>query len=177
MRGRLCPAVHRTQAVGKEAQRPLCGNRRVQLGALCIFTYVGAEVAIGSNLIAYLSDQSVMGLALEAAGKLVAMYWLGALAGRLLGGFILRLAKPARRIAPPVVHQDVEGREAFNVVPPHRRDEQRIARLQFSNQRLLQRLGKARVGGEIGGMKIDHAHRAADRSGQRRGHLHPRATA
>ncbi len=74
----------------------LTGNRRVQLGALCIFTYVGAEVAIGSNLIAYLSDQSVMGLALEAAGKLVAMYWLGALAGRLLGGFILRLAKPGR---------------------------------------------------------------------------------
>ncbi|MEQ1494268.1 MAG: sugar MFS transporter [Novosphingobium sp.] len=71
-------------------------NRRVQLGALCIFTYVGAEVAIGSNLMAYLGDSSVMGLGLEAAGKLVAMYWLGALAGRLLGGFILRLAKPGR---------------------------------------------------------------------------------
>ena len=71
-------------------------NRRVQLGALCIFMYVGAEVAIGSNLIAYLGDASVMGLGLEAAGKLVAMYWLGALVGRLLGGFILRLAKPGR---------------------------------------------------------------------------------
>lgn len=71
-------------------------NRRVQLGALCIFTYVGAEVAIGSNLIAYLGEASVMGLGLEAAGKLVAMYWLGALIGRLLGGFILRLAKPGR---------------------------------------------------------------------------------
>ncbi|MBN8500967.1 MAG: sugar MFS transporter [Sphingomonadales bacterium] len=71
-------------------------NRRVQLGALCIFTYVGAEVAIGSNLIAYLGQDSVMGLGLEEAGKLVAMYWLGALVGRLLGGFILRLAKPGR---------------------------------------------------------------------------------
>lgn len=71
-------------------------NRRVQLGALCIFTYVGAEVAIGSNLIAYLGEQSVMGLGLEAAGKLVAMYWLGALFGRLAGGFILRMAKPGR---------------------------------------------------------------------------------
>lgn len=74
-------------------------NRRVQLGALCIFTYVGAEVAIGSNLIAYLGQDSVMGLGLEAAGKLVAIYWLGALAGRLLGGFILRLAKPGRVLA------------------------------------------------------------------------------
>ncbi|MBX9645342.1 MAG: sugar MFS transporter [Novosphingobium sp.] len=71
-------------------------NRRVQWGALCIFTYVGAEVAIGSNLMAYLGDQSVMGLGLEAAGKLVAMYWAGALVGRLLGGFVLRLAKPGR---------------------------------------------------------------------------------
>ena len=71
-------------------------NRRVQLGALGIFTYVGAEVAIGSNLIAYLGEQSVMGLGLEAAGKLVAMYWLGALIGRLAGGFILRIFKPGR---------------------------------------------------------------------------------
>ncbi|MFM5954425.1 MAG: sugar MFS transporter [Novosphingobium sp.] len=74
----------------------LKSNRRVQLGALGIFTYVGAEVAIGSNLIAYLGDQSVMGLSLENAGKLVAYYWLGALIGRLAGGFILRLAKPGR---------------------------------------------------------------------------------
>ena len=71
-------------------------NRRVQLGALGIFTYVGAEVAIGSNLIAYLGDQSVMGLGLEAAGKLVAYYWLGALIGRLAGGFILRMFAPGR---------------------------------------------------------------------------------
>jgi FHS family L-fucose permease-like MFS transporter len=74
----------------------LMHNRRVQLGALCIFTYVGAEVAIGSNLIAYLGQDSVMGLGLEAAGKLVAIYWLGALIGRLAGGFILRLAAPGK---------------------------------------------------------------------------------
>lgn len=74
----------------------LKSNRRVQLGALGIFTYVGAEVAIGSNLIAYLGDQRTMGLGLEAAGKLVAYYWLGALLGRLAGGFILRLFKPGR---------------------------------------------------------------------------------
>ncbi len=77
----------------------LTHNRRVQLGALSIFTYVGAEVAIGSNLIAYLGDPGVMGLDLQAAGKLVAIYWLGALIGRLLGGFILRLAKPGRVLA------------------------------------------------------------------------------
>src|SRR3546814_17520649 len=74
----------------------LTHNRRVQFGALCIFVYVGAEVAIGSNLMAYLAEPSVLGLGLQAAGKLVAMYWLGALGGCLLGGFILRLAQPGR---------------------------------------------------------------------------------
>ena len=74
----------------------LLTNRRVQLGALCIFTYVGAEVAIGSNMIAYLGEQSVLGLGLEDAGKLVAFYWGGAMIGRLVGGFVLRMFKPGR---------------------------------------------------------------------------------
>lgn len=74
----------------------LMTNRRVQLGALCIFMYVGAEVAIGSNMIAYLSEQSVMGLGLEEAGKLVAFYWGGAMIGRLVGGFVLRMFRPGR---------------------------------------------------------------------------------
>ena len=68
----------------------------MQLGALCIFNYVGAEVAIGSNMIAYFGDPDVMGLGLEEAGKLVAFYWGGAMIGRLLGGFVLRMFKPGR---------------------------------------------------------------------------------
>lgn len=71
-------------------------NQRVRFGALCIFMYVGAEVAIGSNLIAYLSDQSVMGLSLVEGGKLVAYYWGGAMIGRFVGGFVLRMFKPGR---------------------------------------------------------------------------------
>jgi FHS family L-fucose permease-like MFS transporter len=71
-------------------------NRRVQLGALCIFMYVGAEVAIASNMIAYFSDKSVAGLTLSQAGDLVAFYWGGAMIGRLVGGFVLRMFKPGR---------------------------------------------------------------------------------
>jgi FHS family L-fucose permease-like MFS transporter len=71
-------------------------NPRVRFGALCIFTYVGAEVAIGSNLIAYLGDKSVMGLSLLDAGRLVAYYWGGAMIGRLVGGFVLRMFRPGR---------------------------------------------------------------------------------
>lgn len=74
----------------------LLSNRRVQLGALCIFMYVGAEVAIGSNMMAYLSDKGVMGLSLLDAGRLVSYYWLGAMIGRLVGGFILRMFAPGK---------------------------------------------------------------------------------
>lgn len=71
-------------------------NPRVRFGAICIFAYVGAEVAIGSNLIAYLGESSVMGLSLVEGGKLVAYYWLGAMIGRLVGGFVLRMFAPGR---------------------------------------------------------------------------------
>ncbi|MDE2435168.1 MAG: sugar MFS transporter [Sphingomonadales bacterium] len=71
-------------------------NRRVQFGALCIFTYVGAEVAIGSNLRDYLMTDSVLGLPKLDAAKLVAFYWGGAMIGRLVGGFILRMFRPGR---------------------------------------------------------------------------------
>src|SRR3546814_15945488 len=37
-------------------------NRRVQFGALCIFVYVGPEVAIGSNLMAHLPEPRALGL-------------------------------------------------------------------------------------------------------------------
>jgi MFS transporter, FHS family, L-fucose permease len=67
---------------------------RLLFGVICIFCYVGAEVAIGSNLIAYLGDPRVMGLDEKAAGKLLALYWGGALVGRFFGSFLLRVVKP-----------------------------------------------------------------------------------
>ena len=72
----------------------LLGRPRLAFGALCIFCYVGAEVAIGSNLIAYLGDARTMALNEQAAGKLLALYWGGALVGRFAGTFLLRLVKP-----------------------------------------------------------------------------------
>ncbi len=69
-------------------------NPRVRFGALCIFMYVGAEVAIGSNMIAYLTDKGVMGITASKAIPMLALYWGGAMVGRFFGGFILRMFKP-----------------------------------------------------------------------------------
>ena len=72
---------------------------RFALGALCIFLYVGAEVAIGSLIVSYLKQPAVMGLTDQAAGKHVAFYWGGALIGRFIGSAVLRLVSPGKVLA------------------------------------------------------------------------------
>lgn len=72
---------------------------RFAFGALCIFLYVGAEVAIGSLIVSYLMQADVMGATAEAAGKHVPFYWGGALVGRFVGSALLRMAPPGRVLA------------------------------------------------------------------------------
>jgi FHS family L-fucose permease-like MFS transporter len=72
----------------------LLRQRRFGFGALCIFLYVGAEVAIGSLIVNYLMQADVLGLAEQAAGKHVPIYWGGALVGRFIGAGLLRIFPP-----------------------------------------------------------------------------------
>ena len=71
-------------------------DKRLQFGALCIFLYVGAEVTIGSYLIGYLGESRVMGLEEKDAAVLLGYYWGGALIGRFVGAFLLRLFNPGK---------------------------------------------------------------------------------
>ena len=72
---------------------------RFALGALCIFLYVGAEVAIGSIIVNYLMESHVLGLSAEAAGKHVPLYWGGAMVGRFIGAALLRMFSPGKVLA------------------------------------------------------------------------------
>lgn len=72
---------------------------RFGLGALCIFLYVGAEVAIGSMIVFYLMQPSVMGISAEAAGKHVPFYWGGAMIGRFIGAYFLKIISPGKVLA------------------------------------------------------------------------------
>lgn len=69
----------------------------VILGMIGIFTYVGAEVSIGSFLVNYCMELSPM-VETEAA-KLVAYYWGGAMIGRFLGIFTLKAFSPGKVLA------------------------------------------------------------------------------
>jgi len=72
---------------------------RFGYGALCIFLYVGAEVAIGSLIVNYLMQDHVMGLQEQAAGKLIGLYWGGAMVGRFIGSAVLRVVSPGKVLA------------------------------------------------------------------------------
>jgi FHS family L-fucose permease-like MFS transporter len=66
-------------------------------GGLAIFLYVGAEVAIGTQMALFLNSDSVWNVPLETAGKFVSLYWGGAMIGRLVGSALLTRV-PAPRL-------------------------------------------------------------------------------
>lgn len=77
----------------------LLKQKHFGFGAACIFLYVGAEVAIGSFIVNYLMQSSVLALDEQSAGKLIPLYWGGALVGRFIGSGLLRLFSPGRVLA------------------------------------------------------------------------------
>jgi FHS family L-fucose permease-like MFS transporter len=77
----------------------LLSQPRFAFGALCIFLYVGAEVAIGSIIVNYLMEANVLGMGAEEAGKHVPLYWGGAMVGRFIGAGLLRLFSPGKVLA------------------------------------------------------------------------------
>jgi FHS family L-fucose permease-like MFS transporter len=101
--------------------RDAATSRWALLGAAAIFIYVGAEVAIGTQLALFLNSDAVWGLrdapeavgpiarfmqldstpgvSLEEAGKAVSLYWGGAMVGRVLGAALLARLNAAALLA------------------------------------------------------------------------------
>jgi FHS family L-fucose permease-like MFS transporter len=64
--------------------------RHLVLGAIAIFMYVGAEVAIGSLLVNFFGLENIAGLAEADAAHYVAYYWGGAMVGRFIGAALMQ---------------------------------------------------------------------------------------
>lgn len=96
-RNRLKGEQHETG--GGLAGLDLLKRPRFGLGALCIFLYVGAEVSIGSLVVSYLKQSSVMGLDEQSAGKLIGLYWGGAMVGRFIGSAVMRFVSAGMLLA------------------------------------------------------------------------------
>lgn len=96
-RNRLKGERHETTTLAEGLA--LLKRPRFGYGAACIFLYVGAEVAIGSFIVNYLMQAEVLNLAEQEAGKLISLYWGGALVGRFIGSGLLRMVSPGLLLA------------------------------------------------------------------------------
>lgn len=77
----------------------LLKHRHLVLGAVGIFVYVGAEVAIGSFLVSYLAKPEIAGLTEAQASTYIAIYWGGAMVGRFIGAVVMQKISGAKVLA------------------------------------------------------------------------------
>ena len=87
------------KAAGLGEMLGLLAHRRLAFAVLCIFLYVGAEVAIGTFMTTYLAQPSTLGLPLSQAGAMLSWYWGGAMVGRLIGSVVLARVSPGKVLA------------------------------------------------------------------------------
>ena len=112
------PAPVGTRAGMGELVGEAFSSRWARLGALAIFLYVGAEVAIGTQMAWFLNSDAIWGqsdaafgvpllgfamgsdgvpgVSLQEAGKAVAFYWGGAMVGRAIGSVLLARVSAAK---------------------------------------------------------------------------------
>jgi MFS transporter, FHS family, L-fucose permease len=88
----------------RSASSPVAGksvwkHRHLVLGAVAIFVYVGAEVAIGSFLVSYLGQPSIGDLPANIAARFVSLYWGGAMIGRFIGSGVLQKVRTGTVLA------------------------------------------------------------------------------
>ena len=83
-------AVRRGGAAISSVKDSVWKHRRLVLGAIGIFVYVGAEVAIGSFLVNYLSRPEIGAMPVKTAARYVSLYWGGAMIGRFIGSSVLQ---------------------------------------------------------------------------------------
>lgn len=82
-----------------ELVRSVWQHAHLVLGAVAIFVYVGAEVAIGSFLVNFMVEPGIGGLSEASAGRHLSLYWGGAMVGRFIGAYLLRKTRPGRVLA------------------------------------------------------------------------------
>src|SRR5579864_4761105 len=100
--------------IGEKVNDSVWKHPNLIFGAIAIFVYVGAEVAIGSSIANYLALDNIGHFisqaaapsasaryqqALVIAAKYISLYWLGAMVGRFIGSAILQKMKTGTLLA------------------------------------------------------------------------------
>lgn len=74
-------------------------QKHLVFGAMGIFVYVGAEVAIGSLLVNYLGLEHIAGLEESEGAKYLMYYWGGAMVGRFIGAAVMQKIAGGKALA------------------------------------------------------------------------------
>ena len=95
--------------IGEKINDSIWKHPNLWYGAIGIFVYVGAEVAIGSDIANYLALSNIGNFsptivdpaaryhaALADAARYISVYWLGAMVGRFIGSALLQKIKTSR---------------------------------------------------------------------------------
>jgi FHS family L-fucose permease-like MFS transporter len=98
--------------VGEKVNDSIWKHPNLPFGAIAIFVYVGAEVAIGSSIANYLALPNIGHFAsniadpaaqyhsaLAVAARYISIYWLGAMVGRFIGSAVLQKVKTSHVLA------------------------------------------------------------------------------
>jgi len=93
------PKIDAAECPGEKVNDSVWKHRNLVLGAVGIFTYVGAEVSIGSFLVNYFGLPEIATLPAKSAAGFVSFYWGGAMIGRFLGAPLLRRVKAGYLLA------------------------------------------------------------------------------
>ncbi|HEY1525495.1 MAG TPA: sugar MFS transporter [Candidatus Angelobacter sp.] len=92
------PVIEYAEAHG-HAAGSIWQHRRLVLGAVAIFVYVGAEVAIGSLMTNYFNQKDIGNLSLKDAAAYLQYYWGGAMVGRFVGSALLQRLRTQNLLA------------------------------------------------------------------------------
>ncbi len=74
---------------GHQTSTGILNQKWLLAGALGIFTYVGAEVSIGSLLVNFMGLPTIASLQAAEAANYLMLYWGGAMVGRFIGSALL----------------------------------------------------------------------------------------
>lgn len=92
------PVIEYAEAHG-HATGSIWQHRRLVLGAVAIFVYVGAEVAIGSLMTNYFNQKEIGNLPIPKAAGYLQYYWGGAMLGRFVGSALLQRLRTQNLLA------------------------------------------------------------------------------
>jgi FHS family L-fucose permease-like MFS transporter len=92
------PVIEYAEAHGQVTDS-IWRHKRLVLGAVGIFVYVGAEVAIGSLMTNYFNQKEIADLPLRDAAGYLQYYWGGAMVGRFAGSALLQRLQTQKLLA------------------------------------------------------------------------------